>query len=51
MGANSKIEWVRSLRDQCADSGVAFFWKQDVVGGKKITAPKLDGRTWLEFPR
>lgn len=45
------IEWVRSLRDQCADSGVAFFWKQDVVGGKKITAPKLDGRTWLEFPR
>ncbi|MEY9861003.1 protein gp37 [Catenulispora sp. GAS73] len=44
------LDWVRDLRDRCADQQVALFFKQ--VGGRK---PKdggrlLDGRTWDEFP-
>ena len=45
------IGWVRSVRDQCGDDGVAFFWKQHIKGGRKISAPELDGRTWTEFPQ
>lgn len=43
------IEWVRSVRDQCQEVGVAFFFKQMMVNGKKIAMPKLDGRTWDEW--
>lgn len=43
-------EWVRSLRDQCQQAGVAFFYKQDVRKGKKISLPELDGRQWAEMP-
>ncbi len=42
--------WVRSLCDQCTDAGVAFFFKQRVVGGLKVETPELDGRQWIEFP-
>lgn len=45
------LDWVRSLRDQCAHSGVAFFFKQDTVNGKKVPTPELDGRVWVEMPR
>lgn len=45
------IDWVRSLRDQCSESGVAFFWKQHVENGRKLSTPELDGRTWTEFPQ
>ena len=44
-------DWVRSIRDQCLASGVAFFYKQDAVNGRKIETPELDGRTWMEFPK
>lgn len=44
-------DWVRSLRDQCTISNVAFFYKQNVVNGKKIGLPELDGRQWSEFPK
>lgn len=44
------IAWVRSLRDQCVDTGVAFFWKQDAVKGHKVPTPELDGKRWIEFP-
>jgi len=42
--------WVRSLRDQCAASGEAFFFKQ--WGGRtpKANGRELDGRTWDEYP-
>lgn len=50
-GARSMdIEWVRSLRDQCSEAGVAFFLKQFVTHGKKNPLPKLDGRQWQEYP-
>ena len=44
------LNWVRSLRDQCLRHDVAFFFKQDVVGGKKISLPELDGQVWNEYP-
>jgi protein gp37 len=44
------IEWIRSLRDQCAGAGVPFFWKQHVENGRKISLPMLDGVTHDAFP-
>jgi protein gp37 len=52
-GAHSRpmeLDWVRSIRDQCTAAGVAFFFKQDAVNGKKRPLPVLDGRVWREFP-
>ena len=52
-----KLEWARSVRDQCRAAGVAFFFKQwgahDEEGtrrGKKVAGRLLDGRTWDELP-
>lgn len=43
-------EWVRDLRDRCADAEVAFFFKQwggrTAKGGGRL----LDGRTWNQIP-
>lgn len=46
-----KVEWVRSLRDQCRSASVAFFFKQ--WGGRtpKAGGNKLDGRRWQQYPR
>jgi protein gp37 len=43
-------EWVRAVKDQCVALGIAFFYKQDALKGRKIHTPELDGRQWLEFP-
>jgi len=44
-------EWVRSIRDQCAEAGAAFFYKQKITeSGMKISLPKLDGVSHSEFP-
>lgn len=42
--------WIRELRDQCAETGTAFFFKQ--WGGRtpKANGRELDGRTWDEMP-
>jgi protein gp37 len=42
--------WVRELRDQCLEQGVAFFFKQ--WGGRtpKEHGNNIDGRQWLDFP-
>ncbi len=45
-----KPEWVRSLRDQCARTGVPFFFKQWGGTRKKMAGRILDGRTHDEFP-
>jgi len=45
-----KAEWVRSIREQCAAAGVAFFFKQRLERGRKVSTPELDGRRWVEFP-
>lgn len=55
-------DWVRSLRDQCVEAAVPFFFKQwgewgrDPDGemrrvGKKSAGAMLDGREWREVPR
>lgn len=43
-------DWVRSLRDQCADAGVPFFYKQRLDGRRKVSLPLLDGVQHAEFP-
>jgi len=50
-------EWARSIRDQCQDAGVAFFFKQwgayDEAGirrGKAKAGRLLDSRTWDGMP-
>ncbi len=44
-------EWVRSIRDQCAAAGVPFFFKQKLVGRRKVGLPLLDGVRHDAFPR
>jgi protein gp37 len=44
------VDWVRSLRDQCVANGTAFFFKQFVENGRKLSTPELDGKQWREFP-
>lgn len=43
--------WVRSARDQAVAAGVAFFYKQRIEGGRKISLPMLGDRQWSEVPR
>lgn len=43
-------DWVRSIRDQCVEAGVAFHFKQWGGVQKKQTGRVLDGRTWDELP-
>ncbi len=45
-----KPEWVRTIRDQCLDRGVPFFFKQWGGTKKARTGRMLDGRTWDEIP-
>jgi protein gp37 len=42
--------WVRSLRAQCRDSGVKFFFKQWGGVRKHLAGRLLDGRVYSEFP-
>lgn len=46
-----KEDWVRLLRDQCADHGTAFFYKQAKdQRGKTVEMPYLDGQMYGEYP-
>lgn len=45
-----KLEWVRSIRDQCATAGVPFFFKQWGGVRKAETGRELDGSFWDELP-
>ena len=44
------LEWVREVRDQCQEQGVAFFFKQWGGIRPKSGGRELDGREWSEFP-
>jgi protein gp37 len=46
-----KPDWVQSIRDQCIQSNVPFFFKQWGGVWKKRFGRTLDGRTWDEMPR
>lgn len=45
-----KVEWLRELRDRCANEDVAFFFKQWGGNRPKSGGRLLDGRTWDEMP-
>lgn len=44
------VNWVRAIRDDCQDAGIAFFFKQ--WGGRtpKAEGRELDGRLWDQMP-
>jgi protein gp37 len=44
------IAWVRSMRDQCARSGIAFYHKQNGGLRGKDSGCELDGREHKDFP-
>jgi len=45
-----KAWWVESIRDQCLERGVAFFFKQWGGVRKKAAGRILDGVTWDQMP-
>lgn len=45
-----KPEWALSIRDQCREAGVPFFFKQWGGIRKKIAGRELEGRTYDELP-
>ncbi len=45
-----ELDWARSLRDQCQEAGVPFFFKQAMIGGKLVKMPELDGKIYEEYP-
>ena len=52
-----QLDWARSVRDQCLDADVPFFFKQwgahDEAGvrrNKRATGRELDGHTWDNLP-
>ena len=44
-------EWVISVRNQCRDNGIPFFFKQWGGVRKAETGRRLEGRTYNQFPR
>lgn len=46
-----KPAWVTSIRDQCREVRVPFFFKQWGGVHKKRAGRELDGRTWNEMPK
>jgi len=43
-------DWVRDVRDQCLENGVALFFKQWGGLRPKSGGRELDGRKWSQFP-
>lgn len=43
-------QWVTSIRDQCVDANVPFFFKQWGGVWKKKFGRELEGRTWDQMP-
>lgn len=46
-----KPEWVESLKDQCLEADVPFFFKQWGGRNKKATGRLLEGQTWDQMPQ
>lgn len=45
-----ELDWVRSLRDQCADAGVPLYLKQLDINGRVTPSPPLDGVVHAALP-
>ena len=50
-GRPMDLDWVRGIRDQCADAGVPFFFKQSKRDGVLVKMPALDGKQWGQRPK
>ncbi len=46
-----QLAWARSIRDQCVEQEVPFFFKQWGGFRPKSGGRKLDGKEWNEFPQ
>lgn len=46
-----QLSWARSVRDQCVEQEVPFFFKQWGGFRPKSGGRELDGREWNEFPQ
>ncbi|MEP6654391.1 MAG: DUF5131 family protein [Myxococcales bacterium] len=44
------LEWPRSIRDQCLDAGVPFFFKPWGGVRRKVAGRQLDRREWNQMP-
>jgi len=44
------VNWIRSIRDQCLESGVPFFFQQWGGVHRTKAGRLLDERTWDEYP-
>jgi protein gp37 len=44
------IDWARAIRDNCAESGVPFFFKQWGGRSPKAAGRELDGQIWDQMP-
>lgn len=47
----TQIDWVRDVRDACADAEIPFFFKQWGGRTSKALGRNLDGKIWDEMPR
>lgn len=45
------VSWVRFLAEQCKKHHVSLFYKQNLVSGKMVSLPLLDGKQYCEMPR
>ncbi len=45
------LDWVRSIRDQAIAAKVPLYFKQHVIGHRKISLPLLDGKRWTQYPK
>lgn len=45
------LQWVRSIRDECLEANVPFFFKQWGGPTPKSRGADLDGVLWRQFPR
>jgi len=43
------VDWARTIRDQCVDAHVPFFFKQS-SGPRSEMNPMLDGKEWRQMP-
>lgn len=46
-----QADWVRSIRDQCIEQDVPFFFKQWGGRNKKANGRLLDGKEWNQYPK
>lgn len=44
------LEWVVSIKNQCAESAIPVFIKQANVDGKFVKMPEIDGQVWNQVP-